>query len=297
MHHLIWRFVDREWFFKFEAERARYLSLLGRALEDSDWRCVAYALMSNHIHIAAIAGHEPLARWSRRVNTPFANWMNQRRGRLGPLFADRPRDSALGPIGARELIAYIHNNPVRANVVTRARDSKWTSARAYLQLAHRPGWLHVAEGLEFARMSADELEDLTAEMKTDLPEIDLGHASKEVKRRGSINLATPTANSVTLVARPFARVFPEPRRLVQLVARCVGLTTSIVASRRRDPLTNRARAIAIHAGSQAGLTGAAIASVLGISQQAVSKILRHTAAPPEAADICASLVAETALVA
>ena len=48
LHHVISRFVDREWFFASDVERARYLALLGRALSTTDWRCVAYCLMSNH---------------------------------------------------------------------------------------------------------------------------------------------------------------------------------------------------------------------------------------------------------
>ncbi|MEJ7603015.1 MAG: hypothetical protein WKG01_34325, partial [Kofleriaceae bacterium] len=106
-----------------EVERARYLWLLGRALERSDWRCFAYAVMSNHVHLALQAGSQPLAGWLRQAHVPFAMWLNERRERIGPVFVRGPRLRAVRPEGAARLVSYIHNNPVRARVVTRASDS------------------------------------------------------------------------------------------------------------------------------------------------------------------------------
>src|SRR5215467_11293888 len=125
VYHLIWRFVDRRWFFTADEERETYLRMLGHALSQTEWRCLAYALMSNHIHLAAVAGRDPLGPWAKAVNSNFAQWMNQRHGRLGPLIADRPRAHATAPEKEAGVISYIHNNPVRARVVERASDSTW----------------------------------------------------------------------------------------------------------------------------------------------------------------------------
>jgi hypothetical protein len=48
---------------------------------------------------------------------------------------------------AAALLAYVHNNPVRAGVVPLPEESEWTSHRAYLGLAPAPAWLDVARGL------------------------------------------------------------------------------------------------------------------------------------------------------
>ncbi|HSN29607.1 MAG TPA: hypothetical protein VLT45_25145, partial [Kofleriaceae bacterium] len=130
-YHLIWRFVDHSWFFTDDHERATYLRLLERALTKSDWRCVAYALMSSHIHIGAVAGRDPLEHWAKSVGSPFARWMNHRHGRLGPVMADRPDSIAVASERERYVVAYIHNNPVRARVVPVARDSTWTSHHVF----------------------------------------------------------------------------------------------------------------------------------------------------------------------
>ena len=85
------RFVDRDWFIQKEQERRDYLELLGRALNASDWRCLSYALMSNHIHLAMVAGADALDVWLRRVHSPFADLMNRAYGRIGPMFVRGPK--------------------------------------------------------------------------------------------------------------------------------------------------------------------------------------------------------------
>src|SRR5882762_8704116 len=97
VYHLISRFVDRDWFIATESERRVYLELLGRALQTSDWRCLAFAIMSNHIHLAMVAGLQALDRWIRRVHSPFAEWLNQRYDRIGSVFVRGPNDHVVAP--------------------------------------------------------------------------------------------------------------------------------------------------------------------------------------------------------
>ncbi|NVB81721.1 MAG: hypothetical protein HOV81_25225, partial [Kofleriaceae bacterium] len=59
--------MDREWFLTSDNERRYYLQLLARALRQTDWRCVAYCLMSNHLHFAMIAGEKNLESWAKKV--------------------------------------------------------------------------------------------------------------------------------------------------------------------------------------------------------------------------------------
>ena len=59
-YHLISRFIERTWFITSPSERQLYLELQRRALERTDWRLLGYAIMSNHIHLVALAGGQPL---------------------------------------------------------------------------------------------------------------------------------------------------------------------------------------------------------------------------------------------
>jgi len=111
-YHLISRFIERRWFVTKPQERACYLELQGRALARTDWRLIGYAIMSNHIHLAAIAGRQALDSWLRPVHAPFADMLNEAHQRIGPVFVRGPK--AYPVVNARvKLLAYIHNNPVR----------------------------------------------------------------------------------------------------------------------------------------------------------------------------------------
>ncbi|MEO8845826.1 MAG: transposase [Kofleriaceae bacterium] len=280
VHHLIWRFVDRRWFIESSEHREEYLRWLGRALLETDWRCIAYALMSNHIHLAVVAGNEPLATWSRRVNVPFAKWINEHYARIGPVFANRANDWATADGKVAGVIAYIHNNPVRAFVVERARDSDWTSHGAYLA-GQGPRWLHVDEGLARANHDSKSFDAFVEGHPPDPDRPNPKKLTRAVEHYGQINVATPFDRQIPLVIRPFGRIRPDPHRVVELVCAALGQHPSEVASRRRKYSLRQARVAIVHCGLAVGLTGADVGAVLGVTQQAVSWIARNRTRPQE----------------
>ena len=278
VHHLIWRFIESRWFLKSDEHRAVYLRWLGRALIDSDWRCIAYALMSNHIHIAAIAGNDPLATWSRRVNVPFAQWLNDEHGRIGPVFANRANDWAIASSKVPSLVAYIHNNPVRASLVKHARDSNWTSHRSYLT-GEAPRWLHVDEGLALAEHDSRSFDSFVDGHPAAPERPAARRLARSIVQIGQINVATPFDRQIPLVIRPFGHIRPSPHRVVELVCAALGQEPTAVASKRRNPNLVKARAAIVHCGLAAGISGADLGSVLGVSQQAISWTAHHVVAP------------------
>jgi len=276
VYHVISRFSDRAWLLRDDEERSNYLRLLGHALSSSDWQCLAYALMSSHIHLAVVAGHTSMWQWTKRVNSPFGRWMNQRHQRLGDVFADRPKMYAVLPENERHLVAYIHNNPVRAGIVGQARDSSWTSHRAYVGLVESPPWLRVADGLR--RSGFDDprqFDRWVGDTTLAPPNLALDGIHPAARRRGAVELATPTVGartSVPLVARPFARVRPDPRRIVELVSAVCDVPATMMCSRRNVLTAVNARRVAVHAARALGIAGSDIAAALGISPQAASKL-------------------------
>jgi hypothetical protein len=152
---VISRFVDRSWQLVGEQEREQYLRRLETGIVRSGWRLVGYALMSSHIHVLAEASHTPLAAWAKPVHVGMAQWLNRRFGRLGPVFADRPYCEIVAPSAVPVVLAYVHNNPVRARIVAAAVDSTWTSHRAYLGLEHSPAGLDVPHGLSLCGFASD----------------------------------------------------------------------------------------------------------------------------------------------
>ena len=273
VYHLISRFVDREWFIKEEEDREYYLRLLGRALSESDWRCLAYAVMSNHIHLAAVAGEQSLDSWIRRVHAPFADWMNRKYERIGVMFVRGPKDFPTPRERVAHLLAYVHNNPVRANVVSDPALSTWSSHRAYLGLDPAPDWLRVEEGLELggfrdanafgAWVSQGASTDGLAGARF------LEEAVDEATWR---RLQTPERASL------------DPNDVVQTVAEEIGLSVAALRSSRREAPHVLGRRVAARCADELGISGVAIANALCMSQQGMSVIIRRAIERPEVRD-------------
>jgi hypothetical protein len=154
IQHVISRFIDREFRFDLIGARDNYLARAGKLVARTDWSALAFALMSSHVHWALQAGERPSSAFIKPLHAGFAHWMNRREERLGPVFADRHRTLSFQTDTAAALVAYIHNNPVRAGVVTNPADSRWTSHRFYLGIDPVPPWLDVERGLHLCGFSA-----------------------------------------------------------------------------------------------------------------------------------------------
>lgn len=274
-YHLISRFIEKRWFLRDDVARDQYLTYLGRSLADSDWRCISYALMSSHVHLGMIAGTAPLETWAKRAHSPFASWLNLSLDRIGPVFVRGPKDHAVDNDRVPALVAYHHNNPVRAGVVERASDSTWTSHGAYLGTRRPPPWLDVEHGMSLGNFSSEA--DFDAWVNTapeDPSRIDVG-GIRRAARRGQIEFATPTGDGILpIVARASAIVRPDPRLFVQVTAALLGVPVISMVARVRANAIVAARGVAVHAALAFGVPGSDIGAALGLSVSAVSRI-RH----------------------
>lgn len=259
VYHLISRFVDREWFISSDIERTTYLGLLSHALSDTDWCCLAYAVMSNHIHMCVVAGEQRLDTWIRRVHSPFADWMNRTHERIGSMFVRGPKDIEVPPERVRDVIAYIHNNPVRAGVVGAAADSSWTSHRAYLGLETKPRWLHVQAGLELGGFDSGIALDAW------------GATAPDAEWEAVVRAADDPVPRPTTAGR--AQI------IVEAVAEQVGLPLAELRSPRRSPAVLLGREVAVRCATALGVTGKAVADALQMSQQGASSISRRPVSP------------------
>jgi REP element-mobilizing transposase RayT len=128
-----------------DEDRLRYLEILGGVVEEANWRCLAYCLMTNHVHLLVETPDANLAWGMWRAHGSYARSFNRRHGRKNHLFGARygPRDITDGE-HLWFAAAYVLLNPVRAGLCADPEDWRWSSYRAMVGLEAAPRWLHIA---------------------------------------------------------------------------------------------------------------------------------------------------------
>jgi REP element-mobilizing transposase RayT len=119
LHHIIGRGIERREIFWDEEDRDDFLRRLEEIVTDSRTRCYAWALIPNHFHLLLRTGDVPVATVMRRLLSGYAGSFNRRHHRSGHLFQNRYKSILCQEdIYLKELVRYIHLNPLRAGVVS-----------------------------------------------------------------------------------------------------------------------------------------------------------------------------------
>ena len=92
LHHIIVRGIERRKIFREDIDRDNFLKQLGGILCDSQTRCFAWALMSNHFHLLLRTRLVPISNGMRQILTGYAVSFNLKHRRSGHLFQNRLGD-------------------------------------------------------------------------------------------------------------------------------------------------------------------------------------------------------------
>ncbi len=118
LHHVIIRGIERRKIFKDNKDKDNFLDRLGTLLPETRITCYAWALLSNHAHFLFRTGDTPLSTLMRRLLTGYAVSFNRRHKRHGQLFQNRYKSIICQEdVYLKELVRYIHLNPLRARIV------------------------------------------------------------------------------------------------------------------------------------------------------------------------------------
>ena len=118
LQHVIVRGVDRCDIFRDDQDRKRFLVNFSKLLVQTGTECLAWALLTNHLHILLRPRGSKLALFMRRLLTGYAIYYNLRHKRAGHLFQNRYKSIVCDEdVYLLELVRYIHLNPLRAGMV------------------------------------------------------------------------------------------------------------------------------------------------------------------------------------
>ncbi|MFZ5642272.1 MAG: transposase [Bacillota bacterium] len=132
LYHVIQRGNNKEHIFERTEDKEYLIEQLRKSVAVDGIELYAYAVMSNHYHLALRTCVEPLRKVMHRINTRYGHYYNRANERSGHVFEGRYK--AITVENERYLISlirYIHKNPVRAGICSKIQDYHWSSDRFY----------------------------------------------------------------------------------------------------------------------------------------------------------------------
>lgn len=222
-HHVTQRGNRRQPTFFRDEDYALYLALLRHGCRKSETSVWAWCLMPNHVHLVLVPSHSDGLRAALApAHTRYTMEINRREGWRGHLWQSRFASFPMDEPHVHACLRYVELNPVRARLVERPEDWRWSSARAHLGLA--------ADGLTDPSAASARIDDWCAFLGAGLAEEDR-EAIRTAERTGRIGTVTsdcPTTprhganlaedlDAATLQAMATAGNPPQARRLDRLM--------------------------------------------------------------------------------
>ena len=135
VYHILFRGVNQQSIFEEKADYDKLKDTIMKVKEEMGMEIYAYCFMSNHVHIVLKEKKDrDISLIMKRILTKYARWYNIKYGRSGALIANRYKSV---PVEMNEyflhLIRYIHQNPVKAGIVEKLSEYRYSSYNEYME--------------------------------------------------------------------------------------------------------------------------------------------------------------------
>lgn len=131
-HHITQRGNYQQAVFTKDSDYKFYIECLAEYHNKYNLSILAYCLMPNHVHFIAIPGSEnSLAKTFNACHMRYAHYFNKKNNVKGHLWQGRFYSCILDDFHLYTAVRYIESNPVRANLVEKPWDWRWSSAREH----------------------------------------------------------------------------------------------------------------------------------------------------------------------
>ncbi|MFH2138204.1 MAG: transposase [Candidatus Omnitrophota bacterium] len=134
LYHITSRGDDRKKIFVGESDFNKFLEYLKISQDKYKFHLYAYCLMGNHYHLLLETSQPNLSKIMQYINTAYTIYYNKKRNKCGHLFQGRYKSILVeAEVYFKELTRYIHLNPVRAKIVTKPDEYRWSSYNEYVK--------------------------------------------------------------------------------------------------------------------------------------------------------------------
>jgi len=137
-YHIIARGQRKEKIFYSDNDKKTFLRKLNETLIKYSIKLYCYCLMNNHYHLLIETQNANLSHAMHYFNASYSNYLKAKHSIVGSIFQGRyksilvQRDEYF-----LNLSLYIHLNPVRAGIVEKAEDYKWSSIKYFIEKEER----------------------------------------------------------------------------------------------------------------------------------------------------------------
>ncbi len=132
IYHVMMRGNNRNVVFKCKKDYEKYICILNEYKNKELFELYAYCIMPNHIHLLIKTNIE-IGKIFSRIGAKFGYWYNNKYDRVGHIFQGRFKSEVVEEISYfKTLLRYIHQNPIKANIVGKLYEYEWSSYHEYL---------------------------------------------------------------------------------------------------------------------------------------------------------------------
>src|SRR6056297_3473731 len=89
IYHVMLRGINKQRIFEDKQDYQKFIDVIKKTKETSDFNLYSYCLMSNHIHLLIKETEEELGEIFKRIGARFVYWYNSKYSRTGHLFQGR----------------------------------------------------------------------------------------------------------------------------------------------------------------------------------------------------------------
>jgi REP element-mobilizing transposase RayT len=246
-----------------------FLECIGESIERYGVRVHGYALMPNHYHLLVESVRGNLSNAMQHLVSRYAQIVNELASRDGTLFRGRFHNKIVHEEAHwRYLLAYLHLNPVRARLVMKLDQAEWTSHGRYSGQDRYPEWLTTASLKKSLRSVGGYkryLHDVMSGRRPEPPDF------------ATVTFGGRRAGRSMMIKQPETRPDLSAYEALRQVAALTGINKNELRKTKRGRSGNPARALAAWwLVFGAGLTNVEAGEQLGMTPEAVSKVISKT---------------------
>ncbi|WP_247747097.1 transposase [Alkalihalobacillus sp. BA299] len=126
------RGANRQEIFHDEEDSIKFMDTIVKYKIKTGMKVYGWCLMGNHVHLLVKEGEEDISNTMKRIGISYAYYYNWKYFTTGHLFQDRFKSENVETDRyLLTVIRYIHQNPVKAGIIDRPDEWKWSSCLEY----------------------------------------------------------------------------------------------------------------------------------------------------------------------